>query len=253
VVLELYSRQDIKASSRISNPGCYATSMQLLLAPLLPYIDLRAPPTVFGVSGYSGGGTIAGQNDPDGRPTTVPKVTPDSLHHGIRPYSLTDHIHEREASVHLSSLLTLSPTSPSPNAPISKLDVETGPAAEDAVVQSGNPLHVAFIPVVAPWFSGIISTASVPLKENVRLTARDVRLLYERAYEGEKAIKLLEGGRVVDIKDIQNKHGWVFGGAQVASSGQRVVVVGGLDNLLKGAATQCLQVSLTLMNGGGIY
>jgi N-acetyl-gamma-glutamyl-phosphate reductase / acetylglutamate kinase len=128
-----------------------------------------------------------------------------------------------------------------------------GPAAEDAVVQSGNPLHVAFIPVVAPWFSGTISTPSVPLKEDVRLTARDVRLLYERAYEGEKAIKLLEGGKVVDIKDIQNKHGWVFGGAQVASSGQRVVVVGGLDNLLKGAATQCLQVSLTLMNGGGIY
>jgi N-acetyl-gamma-glutamyl-phosphate reductase/acetylglutamate kinase len=176
VVLELYSRQDIKASSRISNPGCYATSMQLLLAPL-PYINLRAPPTVFGVSGYSGAGTISGQNDPDGRPTTVPKVTPDSLHHGIRPYSLTDHIHEREASVHLSSLLTLSPTSPSPNAPISKLNIETGPAAKDAVVQSGNPPHIVFIPVVAPWFSGIISTASVPLKE-------DVRLLYEHAYEG---------------------------------------------------------------------
>jgi N-acetyl-gamma-glutamylphosphate reductase len=30
---------------------------------------------------------------------------------------------------------------------------------------------------------------------------------------------------------------------QLHSSGERVVAVGGLDNLLKGAATQCLQVS----------
>lgn len=243
--LELYSRQDIRVSSRISNPGCYATSMQLLLAPLLPYIDLRAPPTVFGVSGFSGAGTVAG-NDPDGRPTTVPKVTPDALHHGIRPYSLTDHIHEREASVHLSSLLTLSPSSPSPSAPISKLDVETGPEAEDALIQSGQPLHLAFIPVVAPWFSGIISTASVPLADGVSLTARDVKGLYEKLYGEEKMVKFVPEGRVVDLGDIKDQHGWVFGGVQVASHAKRVVVVGGLDNLLKGAATQCLQVCISV-------
>ncbi|KAG8836189.1 hypothetical protein FRC17_009532 [Serendipita sp. 399] len=234
---ELYSRTALKLSTRISNPGCYATSMQLLLAPLLPYMDLRSPPTVFGVSGYSGAGTIAGQNDPDGRPTTVPKVSPDSLKGGIRPYSLTDHIHEREASVHLSSLLTASPTSAS--SPISGLDVETGPSAEDAIVNSGNPLQVAFIPVVAPWFSGIISTASVPLKDDVKLTARDVKELFEKKYAGENSIKILP--KTPEVADVMNQHGWVFGGVQAHSSGRRVVVVGGLDNLLKGAATQCLQ------------
>ncbi|CAG7851818.1 Protein ARG5,6, mitochondrial Contains: RecName: Full=N-acetyl-gamma-glutamyl-phosphate reductase; AltName: Full=N-acetyl-glutamate semialdehyde dehydrogenase; Short=NAGSA dehydrogenase; Contains: RecName: Full=Acetylglutamate kinase; AltName: Full=N-acetyl-L-glutamate 5-phosphotransferase; AltName: Full=NAG kinase; Short=AGK; Flags: Precursor [Serendipita indica DSM 11827] len=236
---ELYSRSEIRSSTRISNPGCYATSIQLLLAPLLPYVDLRAPPTVFGVSGYSGAGTVAGQTDPDGRPTTTPKVPPDSLHGGIRPYSLTDHIHEREASVHLSSLLTLSPSSSDPAAPVSGLDVETGPGAEDALVRSGGPLKLSFIPVVAPWFSGILSTASVPLKDGIKITARDVRALYEGMYKDERGVKLL--ANVPDIKEIMNQHGWVFGGCQVHSSGQRVVVVGGLDNLLKGAATQCLQ------------
>ncbi|PVG03898.1 putative ARG6-n-acetyl-gamma-glutamyl-phosphate reductase [Serendipita vermifera] len=236
---ELYSRPDIKASSRISNPGCYATSMQLLLAPMVPYIDLRSPPTVFGVSGYSGAGTVAGQNDPDGRPTTAPKVPPDSLHGGIRPYSLTDHIHEREASVHLSSLLTASPTSSSSTAPISGLDVETGPEAEDAIIKSGHPLQISFVPVVAPWFSGIITTASVPLKEGVKLTARDVRGLFEKKYQDERSVKILSKGP--EITDVMNQHGWVFGGVQVHSSGRRVVLVGGLDNLLKGAATQCLQ------------
>ena len=220
---ELYSRAGIRASSRISNPGCYATSVQMLIAPLLPYVDLRAPPTVFGVSGYSGAGTITGQNDPDGRPTTTPKVSASSLNGGIRPYSLTDHIHEREASVHLSSLLTLSPTASSSAAPISKLDVETGPSAEDALVVSGNPLKVAFIPVVAPWFSGIISTASIPLKDGVTLTARDVRGLFEKKYEGERGVRAL--GKVPEVTDIMNQQGFVWGGVQVHSSGRRVVVV----------------------------
>ena len=221
--LELYSRPDIRASSRISNPGCYATSIQMLLAPLLPYVDLRAPPTIFGVSGYSGAGTIAGQNDPDGVPTTVPKVSSSSLHGGIRPYSLTDHIHEREASVHLSSLLTLSPTDSSAAAPVSQLDVETGPEAEDALVRSGNPLQVAFVPVVAPWFSGIISTASVPLKDGVKLTARDVKGLFEKKYEDERGVRGL--GKIPEVTDVMNQQGFVWGGVQSHSSGRRVVVV----------------------------
>lgn len=46
------------------------------------------------------------------------------------------------------------------------------------------------------------------------------------------------------FQDITLKHGIQLGGFQVHSSGNRVVVVAGLDNLLKGAATQCLQVSV---------
>lgn len=71
---ELYDRELTKRSKRISNPGCYATNTQLLLAPLLPYLDKVQMPTVFGVSGYSGAGTKSGEKDADGRPQTVPKV-----------------------------------------------------------------------------------------------------------------------------------------------------------------------------------
>jgi len=84
---------------------------------------------------------------------------------------------------------------------------------------------------------------SMPL--NGKLTAKNVRELYEEKYEGEKLIKILKG--VPDLKDYENKHGWVVGGFQVHSEGDRAVVVGGLDNLLKGAATQCVQnLNLTL-------
>lgn len=192
--LELYGRTTIQAAQRISNPGCYATSTQLLLAPLLPLLDPSAGPTIFGVSGYSGGGTVAGVNGPDGRPTTVAKVKPDSLSGGIRAYSLTDHIHEREARHHLLSL----------------------PGAVSA-----TPLHVGFIPHVAPWFSGILSTLSAPLKKSV--TAQEVRDLYEEKYANEALLKVLKG--VPQLPDIENKHGWSVGGIQVHSSGRRVVVV----------------------------
>ncbi|KAF8586782.1 bifunctional acetylglutamate kinase/N-acetyl-gamma-glutamyl-phosphate reductase [Ramaria rubella] len=205
---ELYGRVSVQASQRISNPGCYATSTQLLLAPLLPLLDASAGPTVFGVSGYSGAGTVPGVNDPDGRPTTAAKVTPETLGGGIRAYSLTDHIHEREAGHHLLSLV------PSP-----------------------SPLNLGFIPHVAPWFSGILSTLSAPL--NRRVTAQEIRTLYEEKYAGEALVKVLQG--VPQLADVENKHGWTVGGIQVHSSGRRVVVVGGLDNLLKGAATQAVQ------------
>ncbi|KAL0581281.1 hypothetical protein V5O48_000764 [Marasmius crinis-equi] len=178
----------------------------MLIAPLLKYVKPEAWPTVFGLSGYSGAGTISG-TDPDGRPISLPKVTGESLAGGVKPYSLTDHIHEREAGAHLSSLL------------------------------NGSSMKLAFIPAVAPWFSGIISTLSMPLSEKV--TAKEIISLYEEKYAGEKLVTIKK--EVPTLPDIADRHGWVVGGAQVHSEGDRVVVVGGLDNLLKGAATQCLQ------------
>jgi N-acetyl-gamma-glutamyl-phosphate reductase/acetylglutamate kinase len=49
------------------------------------------------------------------------------------------------------------------------------------------------------------------------------------------------------LADVEGKQGWSVGGWGVHSGGRRVVLVGGLDNLLKGAGTQCLQnVNLAL-------
>lgn len=102
---ELVDRSKIAKARRISNPGCYATAAQIGIAPLLPY--LGGQPTVFGVSGYSGAGT---------KPS--PKNDVANLTDNIIPYSLTDHIHEREVSAQLGE-------------------------------------SVAFIPHVAVWFQGI--------------------------------------------------------------------------------------------------
>jgi len=84
-------------------------------------------------------------------------------------------------------------------------------------------MKVAFVPTVASWFSGIIAVLSMPLSEN--LSARELRALYEKRYVGEKLVRLQNG--IVEVKDVQDQHGWVAGGFQVHSQGDRAVVVVG--------------------------
>lgn len=79
------TRGKYAGQKRISNPGCYATAMQLAIAPVLD--RLAGPPQCFGVSGYSGAGTSPSD-----------KNNTELLHDNLMPYALTDHMHEREVS-----------------------------------------------------------------------------------------------------------------------------------------------------------
>jgi N-acetyl-gamma-glutamyl-phosphate reductase common form len=89
-------RDRLAGASRIANPGCYATGMQLALAPFLDVLDGDA--TVFGVSGYSGAGTSPSR-----------KNDPEVLRDNLLPYALQGHVHEREASRHLGHAVRFHP------------------------------------------------------------------------------------------------------------------------------------------------
>lgn len=98
-------------------------------------------------------------------------------------------------------------------------------------------VEVGFIPHVAVWFQGIHHTISIPL--NQTMTSRDIRQIYQDRYAGERLVKVI--GEAPSVKAISGKHGVEIGGFGVHSGGKRVVVCATIDNLLKGAATQCLQ------------
>lgn len=83
-------------ATRISNPGCYATAMQLALAPMLDL--LVGPAQCFGVSGWSGAGT-----------TPSPKNDPALLRDNLMPYALTGHVHEREVTRRLGHAVEFMP------------------------------------------------------------------------------------------------------------------------------------------------
>lgn len=102
---------------------------------------------------------------------------------------------------------------------------------------------VAFIPHVASWFQGIHQTINIPL--NRTMTSRDIRGLYQERYAGEKLVKI--SGEAPSVKAISGKHGVEIGGFGVHSEGKRVVVCATIDNLLKGAATQCLRKFIPLL------
>lgn len=79
------TRKAYRGQRRISNPGCYATAMQLAIAPMLEVLD--GPAQCFGVSGYSGAGT-----------TPSDKNDAQALRDNLIPYALVDHVHEREVA-----------------------------------------------------------------------------------------------------------------------------------------------------------
>lgn len=79
------TRAEYAGQRRIANPGCYATAMQLAIAPMRD--ALEGPVQCFGVSGYSGAGTTpSDRNDPG------------KLRDNLMPYALTGHVHEREVT-----------------------------------------------------------------------------------------------------------------------------------------------------------
>ena len=82
------TRDAYAGQRRISNPGCYATAMQLAIAPMLGVID--GPVQCFGVSGWSGAGT-----------TPSDKNNAELLRGNLMPYALTGHVHEREVTARL--------------------------------------------------------------------------------------------------------------------------------------------------------
>ncbi|KAF9169572.1 hypothetical protein BGX21_011384 [Mortierella sp. AD011] len=136
-----FNRAKIPGATRISNPGCYATGSQLAVHPLLKH--LNGTPSIFGVSGYSGAGTKPSPNN-----------DVNHLKDNLIPYSLTNHIHEREVSHHLGH-------------------------------------EVNFMPHVAPFFQGITLTVNMPL--NKTMTSGDIREIYEAAYENEKLVHVIKG------------------------------------------------------------
>ncbi|MDX1557210.1 MAG: N-acetyl-gamma-glutamyl-phosphate reductase [Xanthomonadales bacterium] len=78
----------VRGARRIANPGCYATGIQIALAPIIP--RLANTPVAFGISGYSGAGS-----------TPSRKNDPEVLRDNLLPYTLAGHMHEKEVSRHL--------------------------------------------------------------------------------------------------------------------------------------------------------
>ena len=97
--------------------------------------------------------------------------------------------------------------------------------------------EVYFSPHVADFFRGILITSHFSLSE--KLNEKKVLKIYSDFYKNNKLIRILKEAPL--IKDVINTNYAIIGGFSVSDDGQNLVTCCVIDNLLKGAASQCIQ------------
>ena len=96
---------------------------------------------------------------------------------------------------------------------------------------------VSFSPHVADFFRGILITSHFSFSE--KLNENKVLKIYSDFYKNNKLIRIQKDAPL--IKDVINTNYAIIGGFSVSDDGQNLVTCCVIDNLLKGAASQCIQ------------
>ena len=109
----------------------------------------------------------------------------------------------------------------------------------------GEKITINFTPHLVPMNRGILATAYASLKKDV--TYEEVKAIYDKYYADEKFVRVLE-------KDVCPQTKWVEGSNYVDVNFKidprtnRIIMMGAMDNLVKGAAGQAVQ-NMNLMFG----
>lgn len=195
------NRDKIKGARLIANPGCYTTCSILTAYPLVKE-GLIDPDTMIidAKSGTSGAG----------RGAKLPNLFCE-VNENMKAYGVTNHRHTPE------------------------IEEQLGYAA-------GKKIVVNFTPHLVPMNRGILATEYATLNkkaDGTLPTYEEVKAVYDKYYKNEKFVRVLE-------KDICPETKWVEGSNYVDVNFKidertgRIVMMGALDNLVKGAAGQAV-------------
>lgn len=103
---------------------------------------------------------------------------------------------------------------------------------------AGEPVLLNFTPHLVPMNRGILVTAYANLKEGV--TEADIRAAYDKYYKDEKFVRVLDEGVCPETRWVEGSN-YTDINFKVDERTHRVVMMGALDNLVKGAAGQAVQ------------
>lgn len=110
---------------------------------------------------------------------------------------------------------------------------------------AGEPICLTFTPHLAPMNRGILVTAYASMKQD--WTYEEVKAVYDKYYKDETFVRVLE-------KDVCPQTKWVEGSNyvdvnfKIDTRTNRIIFMGALDNVVKGAAGQAVQ-NMNLMFG----
>jgi N-acetyl-gamma-glutamyl-phosphate reductase len=195
----------IRHARVVGNPGCYATSMLLPLIPLLRagIVDSTAPIVCIGYSGLSGAGKKFIEKN-----NNLFYAVNENLH----AYKTVGHQHTGEVDQELSAA-------------------------------AGAPVHLSFVPHLAPITRGILSTITLRLSAGADLAR--VRAVWDAAYTGRPFVRVRNDPQQVEVAHVAMTNCCDFA---AAADGRTLIISSALDNLVKGAAGQAVQ-NLNLMYG----
>ena len=109
---------------------------------------------------------------------------------------------------------------------------------QELSMAAGEPMTISFTPHLVPMQRGILVTAYASLKKEV--TWEEVKEVYDRYYDKERFVRVLE-------QDVCPQTRWVEGsnyvdvGFKIDPRTKRIIMMGAMDNLVKGAAGQAVQ------------
>ena len=196
------NRDKVKGARLVANPGCYTTCSILTAYPLVKE-GLIDPDTLIidAKSGTSGAG----------RGAKVANLFCE-VNENMKAYGVATHRHTPE------------------------IEEQLGYAA-------GKEIVINFTPHLVPMNRGILATeyATLRKKADGSLPAyEEVKAAYDKYYANEKFVRVLEKDVVPETKWVEGSN-YLDVNFKIDERTGRIVMMGALDNLVKGAAGQAVQ------------
>ncbi len=196
------NREQIKHARLVANPGCYTTCSILTAYPLVKEGLIDVDTLIIDAkSGTSGAG----------RGAKLPNLFCE-VNENMKAYGVATHRHTPE------------------------IEEQLGYAA-------GKEVLINFTPHLVPMNRGILATeyAKLNKKTDGSLPSHeDIKAVYDKYYGNEKFVRVLENGQCPETKWVEGSN-YVDIGFQIDARTGRIIMMGALDNLVKGAAGQAVQ------------
>ncbi|ENX37038.1 N-acetyl-gamma-glutamyl-phosphate reductase [Acinetobacter courvalinii] len=195
------NREKIKQAQVIGNPGCYPTTVQLGLAPLLKSATQLINTQSIIVDAKSG---VSGA----GRKASLGMIYSENADN-FKAYGVAGHRHHPEI-------------------------VE---ALENISGQKGQFDQLIFVPHLVPMIRGMLSTIYVDLTEQGQQT--DLQKLYEDFYKDERFVDVMPTNSSPETRSVRGANELRI--ALYRPQPNKLIVLVAQDNLVKGAAGQAIQ------------
>jgi len=196
------NRENIKGKRLVANPGCYTTCSILTAYPLVKEGVIDANTLIIDAkSGTSGAG----------RGAKLPNLFCE-VNENMKAYGVASHRHTPE------------------------IEEQLGYAAGDNII-------VNFTPHLVPMNRGILVTEYANLNkkaDGTYPTYEEIKAVYDTYYKDETFIRVLEKGQCPETKWVEGSN-FVDINFTIDERTGRIIMMGAMDNLVKGAAGQAVQ------------